>query len=505
MLPRVPPRWTKVIDQTRCIGCHACTTACKSENHVPLSVTRTYVKAVEIGRFPQARRVFQVTRCNQCASAPCVTACPTSAMFKRPDGIVDFDTRSCVGCKACIAACPYDAIFINPENRTAEKCNFCAHRIDMGLEPACVVVCPTGALIVGDVGDPSSSVGAIISREPVTVRRPEMETQPQVFYKGAHPATLDPLAAGRPAGGLFMWSEQQPGPQMVVSGHVPLTNNSAAALLAYDVPHRVPWDWRVSLYTWTKSIAAGTYLVAAPLVLVGALDSGNSLWQWGAPISALLFLVLTGALLIADLEHPERFYLIFTRAQWGSWLVRGAFLITGYAAILTLHLAAPLIGSAQLRQALIAPGIPLALMTAVYTAYLFNQARARALWQNTLLPAHLAMQALVAGAAVLALASVWLAPAVVLLLLRIMAGAAGLHVLLIWGEAMVRHQTAHRRFATREMVAGRYAAYFWAGMAAMTVGVLAPWLGVALAALPLLGLMAYEHAYVQAGQVTPLA
>ena len=57
-------RWVKVIDQDKCIGCHACTTACKSENEVPLGVTRTYVKSVEVGVFPQVRRAFQVTRCN---------------------------------------------------------------------------------------------------------------------------------------------------------------------------------------------------------------------------------------------------------------------------------------------------------------------------------------------------------------------------------------------------------------------------------------------------------
>src|SRR5678810_309925 len=89
-------KWAKVIDQTRCIGCHACTTACKSENLVPLSVTRTYVKHVDIGVFPQVRRAHQVTRCNQCTHAPCVTACPTAAMFKRGDGIVDFDKSICI-------------------------------------------------------------------------------------------------------------------------------------------------------------------------------------------------------------------------------------------------------------------------------------------------------------------------------------------------------------------------------------------------------------------------
>ena len=102
-------RWVKVLDQSRCIGCHACTTACKSENEVPLGVTRTYVKSVETGTFPDVRRAFQVTRCNQCSDAPCVSACPTQAMYRREDGIVDFDKRICIGCKACMAACPYDA------------------------------------------------------------------------------------------------------------------------------------------------------------------------------------------------------------------------------------------------------------------------------------------------------------------------------------------------------------------------------------------------------------
>ncbi|MCZ6506800.1 MAG: 4Fe-4S dicluster domain-containing protein [Acidobacteria bacterium] len=253
----VPVRWGKVIDHESCIGCHACSTACKSENEVPLSVNRTYVKYVDVGEFPEARRAFQVTRCNQCADAPCTTACPTSAMFTRADGIVDFDKSTCIGCKACIAACPYDAIFINPNDHSAEKCNFCAHRIDVGLEPACVVVCPTEAIMVGDLNDPTSRVAQMVNRGVVTVRRPEKETRPKLFYRGAHQATLDPLAARRPEGGLFMWSEQTAGPGMVVSGHPEPANSSAAALLSYDVPHRAPWDWRVSLYTLSKCLATG--------------------------------------------------------------------------------------------------------------------------------------------------------------------------------------------------------------------------------------------------------
>src|SRR5207245_7859436 len=126
--------------------------------------------------FPPARPVFQVTRRNHCADAPCDTACPTTAMYRRPDGIVDFDKNICIGCKACIAACPYDAIFINPDDHSAEKCNFCAHRLEVGLEPACVVVCPTEAILIGNLRDPQSHVAKFVNRDVVAVRRPEQGT-----------------------------------------------------------------------------------------------------------------------------------------------------------------------------------------------------------------------------------------------------------------------------------------------------------------------------------------
>ena len=129
--------------------------------------------------------------------------------------------RICIGCKACIAACPYDAIFMNPEDNSAEKCNLCAHRLEVGLERACVTVCPTQAILVGDLNDPDSRVAEIVNREPVTVRRPEKGTRPGLFYKGAHSATLDPLAARRPDGGLFAWATQggEHDPGHVTGGH----------------------------------------------------------------------------------------------------------------------------------------------------------------------------------------------------------------------------------------------------------------------------------------------
>jgi Fe-S-cluster-containing dehydrogenase component/formate-dependent nitrite reductase membrane component NrfD len=505
-------QWAKVIDQTACIGCHACTTACKSENDVPVGVTRTYVKYVDVGIFPQVRRSFQVTRCNQCVDAPCVTACPTAAMHRRDDGIVDFDKRICIGCKACMAACPYDAIFINPDDHSAEKCNFCAHRLDMGLEPACVVVCPVGAIIVGDANDPTSVVAAMTQRSPVTVRRPEKGTRPKLFYKGAHQATLDPIAARRPPGDLFLWSEQGEranrgsGHGFVGSGSRTSTaNSSAAAVLSYDIPHRAPWDWRVSLYTWTKGIAAGVWLVAVVLALAGSLEWTDSLVRWAAPLLGTGFLAATAGLLIADLEHPERFLLILTRPQWKSWLVRGGFILSGYGAVLGLHLLGAILGSVGLIQAAAVAGAPLALMAAIYTAWLFAQAKARDLWQSPLLPPHLAVQAVLAGAATLLVVDSIVDGGARTELGWILAAAAAAHLLMVAGEVTVAHPTAHAHLAVREMTRGRYSPYFQIGVLFCGAALAAPVLGAGAGLLALAGLLAHEHAYVQAGQSVPLA
>jgi Fe-S-cluster-containing dehydrogenase component/formate-dependent nitrite reductase membrane component NrfD len=509
-----PARWAKVVDHTRCIGCHACSTACKAENEVPLGVHRTYVKYAEVGTFPQVKRHYQVTRCNQCDDAPCVEICPTGAMYRRRDGIVDFDKSICIGCKACMAACPYDAIFINPEDHSAEKCNFCAHRIDVGLEPACVTVCPTQAILVGDLDDPSSRVAQIAHREPVAVRRPEKGTQPKLFYLGAHQATLDPLAARRPDGGLFLWGEQAAGHDQVVSGHPRESaprpgTSSAAALLAFDVPHTIPWDWRVGLYTLTKGVAAGAYLIALLLVLAGAVPATSALWTWVAPLLAAVALAATGGVLISDLEHPGRFWMLLARPQWRSWLVRGAFIITGYGVALAAHLGAAFLGRGGWLTSLAVAGAPLAVLTAIYTAWLFAQAKARDLWQSPLLPPHLLVQALVAGAAALLPVALFMEPAAVPTLARWLAIGAALHLAMVAGEMTLPHPTAHARLAAFELAGGRYRVAFRTGLLFVAVALAAPWLGAPLAAgvavAALAGLLAHEHAYVQAGQAVPLA
>jgi Fe-S-cluster-containing dehydrogenase component/formate-dependent nitrite reductase membrane component NrfD len=523
----------KLLDQSRCIGCHACTTACKSENEVPVGVTRTFVKSVDVGVFPDVRRAFQVTRCNQCEDAPCVAACPTQAMYRREDGIVDFDKEICIGCKACMAACPYDAIFINPEDHSAEKCNLCAHRLDVGLEPACVTVCPVEAILVGDLNDPDSKAAQVISSEPVQVRRPEKETHPGVFYKGAQQATLDPLAAVRPEGGLYAWATQGSGPQPV-SPRAPGTGtgtgtgtgagtSQAAALISYDVPHRAPWGWRVSLYTWTKSIAAGGFGVPVGLAVAGYLSWTSAVVRWGAPVVGLVFLGITGGLLITDLKHPMRFYLIFTRPHWRSWLVRGAFIVSGYGAVLAAYLVAALVGAggsgtaaggvAGIRalEVLGWAGMVAAVGTAVYTAFLFAQAKGRDLWQSPVLAPHLAVQAVLAGGAVVLplLGVLGVGGRAVRADEVLVAVAAGVHLVLVGAELGLhrsgRNGTAHARLASDQLTVGRYRASFWISAVLLLVAVGAPWVGMVAVPAVLVGLLGYEHAYVRAGQCVPLA
>jgi len=424
-------------------------------------------------------------------------------MHKRPDGIVDFDKSICIGCKACIAACPYDAIFINPEDHSAEKCNLCAHRLDVGLEPACVVVCPTQALLVGDMTDPQSEVSRIIHRDATTVRKPEKETQPKLFYKGADSVTLDPLAARRPDGGLFMWSEQGDLPNQVPSGHPGEWNSSAAALLSYDIPHRAPWDWRVGLYTFTKSIAAGAYLVPLLLAMSGMMEWASPAWTITGPILALTFLGITGVILIWDLEHPERFWMVLAKPQWRSWLVRGGFIISGYGALLVAHLGAVVLDNPEVTRMMAWAGGPLALGTAIYTAYLLAQAKARDLWQSPLLPTHFCVQALLAGAGALLLANpsgLGVGAAWVFSLSTL------LHLVLAGSEATMGHATAHGALAARNLLRGPQASAYWSGLGLSVVSLVLVGSSAGLgAAVGLVGLLLFEHAFIQAGQSVPLA
>ena len=182
-----------VIDTRRCIGCHACTVACKSEFDVPLGENRAWVEYVEKGSYPHVSRSFLPRLCNHCSEPPCVPVCPTNATYKREqDGFVVVDQGLCIGCKYCVQACPYDARFLNPVTGWADKCDFCVHRVEKGLEPSCVNSCVGGARIFGDLADLESEISKLVAENQVTVLRREMGTFPNVYYIGAdHTDELD--------------------------------------------------------------------------------------------------------------------------------------------------------------------------------------------------------------------------------------------------------------------------------------------------------------------------
>ncbi|MEH6651198.1 MAG: 4Fe-4S dicluster domain-containing protein [Motiliproteus sp.] len=213
-----PPRWAMVMDLRRCIGCRACTVACKAENDVSLGRFRTVIQEKTTGTFPNTRKAFLPLMCNHCEGnkedgvPPCVKACPEypgerqtyitpsgekiryrdGATYKRPDGMVLIKPEKCIGCGKCIDACPYGVRSFNPfvqagkkpEKQAADKCDFCKERVANGLNPSCVNTCQGRARIFGDLNDPSSEVAQLVKQYDLAknVLLPDEGTDPHVFY-----------------------------------------------------------------------------------------------------------------------------------------------------------------------------------------------------------------------------------------------------------------------------------------------------------------------------------
>jgi Fe-S-cluster-containing dehydrogenase component/formate-dependent nitrite reductase membrane component NrfD len=515
-----------VIDQTRCIGCHACTVACKSENGVPLGDFRTWVKYTEEGSFPEVKRSFTVLRCNQCSYAPCVTICPVTALDKRPDGIVDLDHDICIGCKACMHGCPYDSIYLNEETGTAEKCHFCAHRIEQGLAPACTVVCPTEALIPGDFDDPKSAVSRMHDVFDLSVRKAEAGTGPNVFYREAASAGLDPaLTSG--AGG-YLWSEQLQSPQVEAELHESM-EQQAQARTTYSVPRKELWGTKISGYLFFKSLAAGTFLVGSLLldplgkqvVNFEQLAAGDVVRAPVlVPLLAMVFLAVTMLLLVADLKRPERFLKIMLRPNWSSWLAKGSFVLMVYGLLLATWLGLGLAGQ-------LVPGVGgwvlwgagafFAAFSAGYTAFLFAQAKGRVLWMKRGYFVHLVAQALVAGGGLLLAIFPWLglADAVALPLGDALFLGLVAHLILTLLEGRLAPVGREREFARalRLLTHGPYAKLHWQlglglGVAVPIVLLLVSPGGVAASvagALALAGLYIEKDCLVRAGQAVPIS
>lgn len=175
-------RYGMVIDTRRCVGCMDCVVACKTENGVPEGCNRDWIVETVQGEFPTLRMEIRSERCNHCDNPPCVSCCPTGASHVHDRGGVVLVTKEeCIGCKACLAACPYDARFIHPDGY-ADKCTFCIHRVEQGLSPACVAVCPTRCMHFGDLDDPLSEVSRLLASRAHHALVPEAGTRPCIHY-----------------------------------------------------------------------------------------------------------------------------------------------------------------------------------------------------------------------------------------------------------------------------------------------------------------------------------
>lgn len=516
-----------IIDNRKCIGCHACTVACKSEHQVPVGVNRTWVKYIEKGEFPDTRRLFSVMRCNHCADAPCVEICPVTALYTRNDGIVDFDNRRCIGCKACTQACPYDALYMHPDEHTAAKCNYCSHRTDIGLEPACVVVCPEHAIISGDMDNPTTEISKLLARETVSVRKAEKGTNPKLFYIDGDRVSLNPTATT--VEDDYMWSSQATGvghfakyaeeriaksplKEEIKKQNFVQIEPRKKARRVYDAPNKgILWGWEVSAYVLTKAISAGAFIL--PVLMSFFIFVPSEVKQLGAIIS-FIFLGVTGVLLIMDLGRPDRFLNVLLRPQWKSWLSRGAYIITAYGAVLTTWIAFSFTKYEKVLQYLEPVGIILALLTAVYTAFLFAQAKGRDFWQSPMLGMHMIIHAFMAGLAVflIGLPILEVNMGFRMALIFFSMAALAIHLITLAIELTTTHTTEDAHKTVKMITHGEFARKFWLGM--IFVGNVLPlllfftgqvWLFVLAGVLILIGLWFAEDIWVKAPQRIPLS
>ena len=506
-------RYGFVIDQNRCIGCHACTVACKEEHNIAVGVNRTWVKYIEKGRYPDTRRHFAVLRCNHCDDAPCIEICPTVSLFRRADGIVDFDHERCIGCKSCMQACPYDALYIDPERNTAAKCNFDASRVEMGYKPACEVVCPTQAILSGDLDDPNSLVSKRIALEKVSVRKPEKGTKPKLFYVGVdgdllNPTMMEPQTA-------YFWADKDPGEDLyALKMATPDRPIPGAAREVYDVPHMVPWGKKIASYLWTKSIAAGVLLMSALFLNMG-FEQDAIVLSFISPVVSLLFLAATMSLLVLDLKKPGRFFFLLTKPNLNSWLVLGGYVLLIFAILLLVWLIQIATIGAVSSLVIWATAL-FAIASAGYSAFLFAQARGRDFWQSPLLFWHLLVQAIVAGAAIITLIGTvfgvtlplfaWLGH---LLVISLFASLA-----MILGELFMKHGAEEALRSGELLLSGALSKSFW--IFVVGLGTLVPigltfWQvssvipNVVASLFALFGLWMYEHLWIKAGQAVPLS
>lgn len=196
-------RYSMVIDLKKCIGCHACTIACKAKNSTRPGIFWNWVFDEEVGEYPSVNRYFVPRLCMHCQDAPCIEVCPTGATYRGEDGLVLIDYDKCAGCRYCVVACPYGARYFNEQKAgyfgihlippeelgyqkrrlgAVEKCDFCIDAVKHGQDPACVRACPNKARCFGNLDDPDSEVSKLIRSKHGFQLHKELGTDPLVYY-----------------------------------------------------------------------------------------------------------------------------------------------------------------------------------------------------------------------------------------------------------------------------------------------------------------------------------
>src|ERR1019366_6805759 len=353
-------------------------------------------------------------------------------------------------------------------------------------------------------------------REAFTVRKPEKGTIPKVFYIAAEESAIQPEIATRP----FIYKEGQVLLRPLGS---PTADPSRPGdpRVDYDVPHVKPWGLDMAFYLLTKGIGTGAMFLSALLWLIGVR---TPLTMVVGPAIGLVFVTLTAAILIVDLERPERFLFILFRPNWRSWMVWGAYFLTAHGAIATGWILAGWFGLNGVLALLAIPAMIASILATSYTGFLFAQGLARDLWQGPHAAFDLLAQAIIEGAAAMLIALA-LAPPVrvgghAAAALGLALGAAlAVHLLILAIEQLTPSPTRHHELAARALSRGAFAPYFWGGAivgggvlplallgAASVVGTLqSPALAVGISLLSLLGAFAWEYVWVEAGQSVPLS
>jgi len=185
-------RYGLLIDTGRCIGCYSCVVSCKNFHRIAAGKKgRRRIEDVTTGDYPKIERWIYPVSCMHCDNAPCIAACNAGAITKRKDGIITIDKKKCnCGVKPCISACPFDALYYDDDTKAVDGCDFCADRVDLGLKPICVEVCPGRAMTFGDLSDPKSGISRRMKSGKAAPLKPESETQAKVYYENMGTAPL---------------------------------------------------------------------------------------------------------------------------------------------------------------------------------------------------------------------------------------------------------------------------------------------------------------------------